>query len=183
MGEITTEKAFSAAMTRAEKLRGRGFQADVSRLSGVDSSNLNSIIRKEKGASEAARREIFKAVAQLVPEMKVMSYDDFLSMGERLHEGWKTEDQAGKHPIKYLVHYHGARIAKIQTGWNAAKRRANISRRLRCYDLRHMTASEMLAGGVDIKTVSEILGNTPEQCMKAYLHVRSPAKQSAVDKL
>lgn len=35
----------------------------------------------------------------------------------------------------------------------------------------------------DCRTVTEILGNTPEQCMRAYLHVRTEQKRNAVDKL
>lgn len=62
-------------------------------------------------------------------------------------------------------------------------RRAGITRRIRRYDLRHMTATELLAAGVDIVTIAEILGNTVEQCSNAYLHVSNDRRKSALDKL
>ena len=104
-----------------------------------------------------------------------------------LLRSWLEEDTAvmkeqGKKP-RWIIHFNGAPVRSIRTGFEAAMRRAGITRRIRRYDLRHMTASEMIAAGVDIKTISEILGNSPEQCMRAYLHVRSPQKKSAVDKL
>lgn len=104
-----------------------------------------------------------------------------------LLRSWLEEDtsemkKTGKKP-QWIIHYNGAPVQSIRKGFEAAMRRAGITRRIRRYDLRHMTASEMIAAGVDIKTISEILGNSPEQCMRAYLHVRSPQKRSAVDKL
>jgi len=124
-------------------------------------NNVITITSAQKGG--IASREI-----PIAPRFRIML------------DEWLAEDQATGLPIHYIIHYHGGKVSDIRTGWNAAMRRAGITRRIRRYDLRHMTASELLAAGVDIKTVSEILGNTPEQCMKAYLHVRSPAKQSAV---
>jgi len=94
----------------------------------------------------------------------------------------ELEEKTGKRP-NYIIHYNGGPVRSIRKGFEMAKTRAGITRRIRRYDLRHMTASELIAAGVDIKTISEILGNTPEQCMRAYLHVRSPQKKSAVDKL
>lgn len=97
---------------------------------------------------------------------------------------WKKEDEEAEYRGGYLVHYHGKRVERIKTGWDAAKRRAGITRRIRNYDLRHMTATEMLAAGVPMKTVSEILGHASiVQTADTYSHVRSPEKQSAVDKL
>lgn len=94
----------------------------------------------------------------------------------------EEDEQAGnKHP--YIVHYGGGPIKSIKRGFEFAKQQARMTRRVRPYNLRHMTASELLAAGIDIKTVSEILGNTPEQCMRAYLHVRTEQKRNAVDKL
>jgi integrase len=85
--------------------------------------------------------------------------------------------------LKYIVHYHGGMVKSIKSGWAAAKRRAGITRRIRRYDLRHMTATELLAAGVDIVTIAEILGNTVEQCSNAYLHVSNDRKKNALDRL
>lgn len=63
METTTIEQDFAAAMLYAEEKHGRGFQAKVSAKSGVDSSNLNSIMKHGKGTKEAVRRKIFEAVA------------------------------------------------------------------------------------------------------------------------
>ena len=65
-------------------MHGRGLQAEICRRTTVDSSNLNSIMKKEKGAREATRREIFNAVVEIVPELEGMDYEGFLSMGESI---------------------------------------------------------------------------------------------------
>lgn len=97
---------------------------------------------------------------------------------------WRNEDEESGQPVKYLVHYGGGPVASIRTGFDAAMRRAGITRRIRPYDLRHMTATEMLAAGVPLKTVSEILGHKSiVQTADTYSHVRSPEKRSAVEKL
>jgi len=93
---------------------------------------------------------------------------------------WYEEDTK-KGKSKYIIHFGGKKVESIKTGWNAAKKRARVTRRIRMYDLRHMCGSELLASGVDIKTISEILGNSPEQCSKTYLHVRTPQKKKAVE--
>ena len=97
---------------------------------------------------------------------------------------WRQEDEEGCQPVKYLVHYAGGPVTSIRKGFEAAMRRAGITRRIRRYDLRHMTATEMLAAGVPLKTVSEILGHKSiVQTADTYSHVRSPEKRSAVEKL
>jgi len=83
MDEITLEKAFSEALGIVSELHGWGFQAKVCKITGVDSSNLNSIIRRGKGTKESTRREIFEAVKKLVPQASEWSYDGFLEMGFR----------------------------------------------------------------------------------------------------
>ena len=88
----TIEQAFGAAARFSESMVGRGFQARVSKESGVDSSNLNSIVKKDKGASERARRAIFKAILLLAPELPARTYEDFLSFGQWLLDGNAPED-------------------------------------------------------------------------------------------
>lgn len=54
----------------------------------------------------------------------------------------------------------------------------------RLMDLRHTAASEMLAAGVDVKTVADILGNSPKVVLDTYAHVISADhKRSAIDRL
>jgi len=87
MEEITIERAFAAAMRYSESLHGRGFQIAICKTSGVDASNLNSIIKKDKGASEQVRRKIFENTVELVPELPVIDYEDFLNLGRWILEG------------------------------------------------------------------------------------------------
>lgn len=97
---------------------------------------------------------------------------------------WRQEDEESGLPVKYLIHYAGGPVNSIRKGFEAAMRRAGITRRIRRYDLRHMTATEMLAAGVPLVTVSEILGHKSiVQTADTYSHVRSPEKRNAVEKL
>jgi len=94
---------------------------------------------------------------------------------------WRREDEKAEKNI-YLIQYHGVKVQSIKTGWKAAMRRAGVTRRVRRYDLRHMMASELLAQGVSVKVVADILGHKdPVQTMRTYQHVRTPLKKSAVD--
>jgi integrase len=84
-------------------------------------------------------------------------------------------------PLAWVVHYHGNRVASLKTAWKAAKSRAGITRRMRLYDLRHLAASEMLAGGADLKSVSEILGHaSPEMTLRIYQHTITAQRVAAV---
>ena len=102
----------------------------------------------------------------------------FLSLLER----WYAEDRESG--MRHLVHYRGRPILKIQHGWNAAKRRAGITRRIRPYDIRHRSITDMLEAGADLKSVSEIAGHaSPDMTMRIYQHVSSSMKRKAVDSL
>ena len=62
--KTTIEQRFGSAMRFYDEVCKRGFQAEISRATGVDTSNLSSIIRSDKGASEQVRRDIFEAAGQ-----------------------------------------------------------------------------------------------------------------------
>jgi len=95
---------------------------------------------------------------------------------------WYAEDE--KAGVRHLVHYRGKPILKIQHGWNAAKKRAGITRRIRPYDIRHRSITDMLEAGADLKSVSEIAGHaSPDMTMRIYQHVSSGMKRKAVDSL
>jgi integrase len=101
-----------------------------------------------------------------------------------LLEEWREQDNlAGCNPT-HVIHYRGKRVANILKGWTAAKRRAGIKRRLRPYDLRHASASAMLASGKDLKSVSEILGHSKASTTaNVYQHVTSEQKKDAINSL
>lgn len=97
----------------------------------------------------------------------------------RYLDEWYSEDE--KNGYHYLVHYNGKKIDEIKKSWQAAKRRARITRRLRMYDIRHAFATDLLASGANLKAVSEILGHaSPDMTMKVYQHVNDDLKRAAV---
>lgn len=71
---------------------------------------------------------------------------------------WRQEDEAAG--MAYLIHHNGKPVQKIKTAWLSALRRAGITRRIRPYDLRHAFATELIAGGVDIGTVANLMGHS-----------------------
>ncbi len=83
---------------------------------------------------------------------------------------------------KGIVNYHGRSIQKVGKAWRGTLTRAGITRRLRPYDLRHRFASDLLAQGEDIKTVSEIMGSAPATILKHYQHVARPQHRAAIFK-
>jgi integrase len=99
-------------------------------------------------------------------------------------EKWMQEDREKGKPLAWVVHYNGHRICSLKTAWGAAKGRAGVTRRMRLYDLRHMAASEMLEGGADLKSVSEILGHaSPELTLKTYQHTVTAQRRAAIEVL
>ena len=50
---------------------------------------------------------------------------------------------------------------------------------LSAHSLRHTYATKLLANGLDVKTVSSLLGDTPAMVMKTYLHFSDEMKAAA----
>lgn len=93
---------------------------------------------------------------------------------------WKKED-GGDGPI---VHYKGVAVTSIKKAWATALRNAGIERKIRPYDLRHAFATEAIAAGVDVGTVSKLMGHsTPTMVLKHYQHVMDSQKRAAVEAL
>jgi integrase len=75
-------------------------------------------------------------------------------------------------------------VQSIKTSWNKTLKRAGITRRIRPYDLRHAFATEAIAAGVDVGTVSKLMGHTtPTMVLKHYQHVLDQQKRAAVETL
>lgn len=100
----------------------------------------------------------------------------------RYLEEWFDADS--KKEYRYLVNYNGQHIDKVEKAWQAAKRRARVTRRLRMYDIRHAFITQLLELGADLKSVSEIVGHaSPDMTMRVYQHVSNTLKRQAVDLL
>jgi integrase len=131
----------------------------------IDLVNLSIFVESAKKGGMRAR------VVPVAPELAAA-----------LHKWMQADQKMGQ--LQWVVHYRGKRIGSLKTSWGQAKKRAGITRRMRMYDLRHMAATEMLAGGADLKSVSEILGHaSPELTLTTYQHVITAQRRAAIDVL
>jgi integrase len=76
----------------------------------------------------------------------------------------------------------GASIRDVKTSFRTACRKAKITG-LTIHSLRHSAATRMIEAGVDIVTVSKILGHASLEMTLRYAHPRFEAMQLAVEKL
>lgn len=98
---------------------------------------------------------------------------------ENLKE-WHADDNGEG----YIIHYHGNPVTSIKTAWRKALKRAGVTRRIRPYDLRHAFATNALAAGSDLKSVSEIMGHADStMVLKVYQHVQEEQKKQTVNSL
>lgn len=101
------------------------------------------------------------------------------ALAEQMQQWIAQDKKLG--PLGWVVHYKGQQVGSIKTAWTRAKDRAGITRKLRPYDLRHMCATQMLAAGADLKSVSEILGHaSPDLTLKTYQHTMTAQRIAAV---
>jgi integrase len=74
-------------------------------------------------------------------------------------------------------------IRCIDGAWRTAKKKAGVKGRLRIHDCRDTFATLALRGGVDIRTVAELIGDTPEVALKRYCHSDERTKREAVERI
>ena len=67
----------------------------------------------------------------------------------------------------------------MRTGFENALKRAGLSR-VRFHDLRHTFASHLVMGGVDIRTVQELLGHKDIRMTMRYSHLAPDHMRKAV---
>ena len=76
----------------------------------------------------------------------------------------------------------GKPLTDISTAFKTACKRSGI-RNLRFHDLRHTFASRLVANGVDLITVKELLGHSTVKTTERYTHANQEQKRRAVDTL
>jgi len=76
----------------------------------------------------------------------------------------------------------GKPYVDIRKGFKAALRRTGI-KNFRFHDLRHTFASYLVMGGIDLKTVQELLGHKSFEMTLRYAHLSSDHKKAAIEKL
>ena len=74
-----------------------------------------------------------------------------------------------------------APILDVKTAFHTAIRRAGLKKGVRFHDLRHSAASAMIRAGVDLVTVSKILGHATIQMTMRYVHASPENMKKAVD--
>lgn len=72
----------------------------------------------------------------------------------------------------YIIDYKGQPVKSVKTALRKARERAGIESAVRLYDIRHLFASTMLAGGADLAAVSKLLGHASiATTQKHYYHL------------
>ncbi|MCK5312745.1 MAG: site-specific integrase [Desulfobacteraceae bacterium] len=91
---------------------------------------------------------------------------------------WKKEDKENKH--QFIIHWKGKSVKSIDSSFKTAKKKANITRRIRPYDFRHAAITQMILNG-DLKAASEIAGHSSvNMTIKQYEHITTEIKRQTV---
>ena len=95
---------------------------------------------------------------------------------------WMEMDSKKSTP--WVIHYRGKPVGSIKKAWHKAKKDAQISRRIRPYDLRHAFVSSSLDAGADLQAISAVAGHSNvKTTLEHYRHIKSEMKRSAVSRL
>jgi len=82
----------------------------------------------------------------------------------------------------YVFTYKGKPLKSVRTAFENACERTGI-KNLRFHDLRHTFATRLVLAGVDLATVSKLLGHSSIQMTMRYAHPTPEALKNAVSKL
>lgn len=98
---------------------------------------------------------------------------------------WFLEDHNNKKvTIDNIIHWNNKPVNSIKTAFKRAKERAQITRRIRPYDVRHAHVTQQLDAGADLKAVSQNVGHkSPDTTIKVYQHISSKLQKEAIAKL
>ena len=105
----------------------------------------------------------------------------YIPMNETLTETLRNVKKRVDTP--YVFHdKDGNPFKELKNGFASALRRAGIAK-FRFHDLRHTFASYLVMSGVDIVTVSKLLGHKSLQITMRYSHLRPAHQKQAVNRL
>lgn len=105
---------------------------------------------------------------------------------------WRARDVPSPHDLVWPSLITGTRIpagrprdpSEDTKAWNDLQKRAGVSKGDRPYllhEARHSAATLMLEGGVDARTVTELMGHSKIATSRAYMHVSSSLARKALE--
>ncbi len=104
---------------------------------------------------------------------------------EYLHQAYDRYKSDMAHGIPLMCHRNGRKVLSYKETWRAALKAAGLEGMgIRPYDIRHVSATEMLSRGVDPATVASQLGHsTPAVTMTYYAHTSVKSQKQAGEML
>lgn len=95
---------------------------------------------------------------------------------------WQQEDSGLQ--ADTIVHFEGVPVKSIKRTWKSALEKAQITRRIRPYDLRHAFATYALDAGADLKSVADIMGHADvAMVLKHYQHTKEATRRATVESI
>jgi site-specific recombinase XerD len=164
--EVLTQKEIMLLFDNAGSLRNKallmtiyGAGLRVSDVCGlqirdIDSENMRIFIRQGKGGKDR-----FTLLSQSNLEI-LREY--WKSYRPKHPEGWLFLNKDGSDKINYRT---------VQDTFNAAVKRADITKDVSTHTLRHCFATHLLEAGTDIFRLKQLLGHTHIQSTTFYLHL------------
>jgi integrase len=107
-----------------------------------------------------------------------------VTMTASVYDLLKARVQKAKGPFVFPAKHNSDRsIGSVRKAHDNAVEKAGIMDHFRLYDLRHTFATRAVAGGVDLPTLSAMLGHTSIQMTMRYVHPAEEQKKIATGKL
>jgi integrase len=107
-----------------------------------------------------------------------------VTMTADVHAILKDRAKSAKGPfVFYSKSGSDKPIGSVRKAHDKAVEDAGIAEHFRLYDLRHAFATRAVAGGVDLPTLSAMLGHTSIQMTMRYVHPAEEQKKIATGKL
>jgi integrase len=72
-------------------------------------------------------------------------------------------------------------VTSFKTGWNKARRRAEVSARF--HDLRHTVITKLCESGAGDETIRSIVGHVSQRVLRRYAHIRTEARRRALESI
>ncbi len=113
---------------------------------------------------------------------KTKNSDRWVDISPDFCEELKEWRKKAKTP--YVLEYRGKKLGSVKNALNNALERAELTKDIVLYHLRHLYASTLIRNGVDIGAVADLMGHTSARMLfKTYYHAFEDAKKAAALKV